>query len=491
VIEVRASDVARAISGHVVGDDVTIRGVAIDSRVADRGSLFVALRGRRTDGHLYVADAFTRGASVAVVSRTITPVGRTSIHVEDTDVALLALGRWWRSRLRADTIGITGSVGKTTTKDVLATVLADRWRVTASPRSYNNGIGIPMTLFGADTSTDVLVCEIGAGAVGEIEKLCGVARPRIGIVTAVGPAHLATFGSLDGIAEAKAELVRALPRDGVAILNADDPRVASFAARTRARVVTFGRSEHASVRAERVTLDAVAHPSFVAIHEGSEANVTLRHLVGEHMVIPAMAALATAITLGIPLDEAAATLDGVAPSPGRMETRRTPDGVTILDDTYNANPLSMRAALAALGHIQARRRLAVLGRMAELGEADRALHEEVGGAAASANLDRLITVGHGASPIADGARASGMPSHRIGHCVDGAEAAVLLRRLVVPGDVVLVKGSRVNELDRIVARLLSAGRPRHPGASTTATNLDRETAGGRWSRRSPSDPGGS
>jgi UDP-N-acetylmuramoyl-tripeptide--D-alanyl-D-alanine ligase len=468
VIEIRASDVARATSGYVVGDDVPIRGVAIDSRVADRDSLFVALQGRRTDGHLYVADAFTRGASAAVVSRAIPPAGRTLIRVADTSAALLALGRWWRSRLRADAIGITGSVGKTTTKDILVTLLADRWRVTASPRSYNNEIGVPMTLFGADTSTDVLVCEIGAGAVGEITRLCDVARPRIGVVTAVGPAHLATFGSLDGVAEAKAELVRALPREGIAILNADDPRVASFAARARARIVTFGRSEHASVRAERVTLDPDAHPSFVAVHEGGAANVALMHLVGEHMVTPVLAALATAITLGIPLDEAAATLSRVAPSPGRMETRRTPDGVTVLDDTYNANPLSMRAALAALGHIQARRRLAVLGRMAELGDSDRALHEEVGGAAATANVDRLITVGHGALAIADGARASGMASHRIGHCVDAAEAAVLLRRLAEPGDVVLVKGSRVNELERVVAELLGTGPPGHPTTSEAA-----------------------
>src|SRR5918994_1436275 len=278
----RTAEVAAIVSGRLVGPDRVVHNVVMDSREGRDGSLFFALPGERTDGHRFTADALTRGAAACVIRRGV--VARpTSIVVASPGEALVTLARSERTALGWRVIGITGSVGKTTTKDLAAEVLRESFRVGASPRSFNNEIGVPLTLLDADERTEVVVAEIGAGVVGEIAMLCGIVRPHIGLVTAVGPAHVETFGSLEAIARAKAELVEALPAGGLAILNADDCVVASFAERTDAAVLSFGRDRDAHVRADRVQLDARGHARFTLVHESERVDVRLG-VVGEHMV---------------------------------------------------------------------------------------------------------------------------------------------------------------------------------------------------------------
>jgi UDP-N-acetylmuramoyl-tripeptide--D-alanyl-D-alanine ligase len=450
-IGLRASEIACMVGGHVAGPDTTIDDVVIDSREATRGSLFVALAGTRTDGHGFVRDAFVRGATAALVSgmRLDAAMRGTQILVRDVGPALLALAASWRATLDAGVVAITGSVGKTTTKDLVAAVLEEAFRVVASHASYNNEIGVPLTVLAARPTTERLVCEIGAGAPGEIERLAEIVRPRVGIVTVVGPAHLGTFGSLERIARTKSELVRALPARGVAILNADDPVVASFAARTDATVVTFGRARRADLRAIDVEVDPDGHPSFIATTGVERCAVRVR-LTGEHMVTPVLAALACGLADGIPLEEAARAVERVAARSGRMQRRTTPAGVDVIDDSYNANPVSMRAAVRALGSIAARSSVAVLGEMAELGGSGRAHHERIGREVAAARIDRLVTVGPRATAIADGARAAGMPTDRVTSCDDATDATVAVKALAQAGDVVLVKGSRAAHLEAVV-----------------------------------------
>jgi UDP-N-acetylmuramoyl-tripeptide--D-alanyl-D-alanine ligase len=377
----------------------------------------------------------------------------TQILVRDVGASLLALAASWRATLDAEAVAITGSVGKTTTKDLVAAVLQGAFRVAASGASYNNEIGVPLTLLSARATTERLVCEIGAGALGEIERLAAIVRPRVGVVTVVGPAHLETFGSLERIAQAKSELVRALPARGVAVLNADDPVVASFAACTNATVVAFGRSRRVDLRAIDVETDDGSRASFVATTGDERCPVRLR-LTGEHMVTPALAALACGLVDGIPLEVAAGAVGRVSARSGRMQRRATPRGVDVIDDSYNANPVSMRAAVRALGSITGRSAIAVLGEMAQLGSSARAHHERIGRDVAATQIDRLVTVGPVAAAIADGARAAGMPSDRIMSCDDAADAVAAVNAVAQAGDVVLVKGSRAARLEAVVGSLL-------------------------------------
>jgi UDP-N-acetylmuramoyl-tripeptide--D-alanyl-D-alanine ligase len=452
------SELAAAAEGRVVGPDVVVREVVIDDREANQGSLFAALGGSRTDGHRFVRSAFARGASAALVStvRFDATASGTQVVVVDVAEALLALGAWWRAQLDASTIAITGSVGKTTTKDLAAAVLSESFgRVVASPGSFNNQYGVPITILSAERTTEALVCEVGAGVVGEIASLCEIVRPRVGVVTAVGPAHVETFGSIERIAEGKGELVRSLPADGIAILNADDPVVAGFASATTASVTTFGRTPAATARARCVSLDRIGRPSFTVEHEGSGAHVSLR-LVGGHMVTVALAAIACGLAHGIPLERAAAGVERVAGSPGRMQLRLAPGRITIVDDSYNANPLSMRAALEALAVIgHGCRKVAVLGDMLELGDSSCSEHRRLGRAVVDLGVDRLVTVGREMLVTAEAAWRAGMSAPAIRACDDVDEATPALRALVRDGDVVLVKGSRACRLDGAVSSLLA------------------------------------
>jgi UDP-N-acetylmuramoyl-tripeptide--D-alanyl-D-alanine ligase len=429
----RASGVAAATGGRLVGPDVEVDGVTADSRTVVPGNLFVPVVAAR-DGHDFVGDALAAGAAAYLTARR--PVGGTAVVVADTTEALGALGVDARSRIVGPVVGVTGSVGKTSTKDLLASALARRFVTAASPASYNNELGVPLTLANAPDGTEAAVVEMGARGAGHIAALCRVARPTVGVVTCVAAAHTELFGSLDAVAAAKAELVEALPAEGTAVLNAADPRVAAMAGRTRAAVVTFGPGGDVSAR--DVRLDDDLRPSFRLVGPWGEADVTLP-LRGEHQVVNALAAATAALVVGVPLDDVALGLAAARPSPWRMELHRTPGGALVVNDAYNANPASVEAALRALSRIAADRRIAVLGPMAELGPGSAEAHRAVGELARELGI-RVVAVGapdYGAEDVGS---------------VEAALAAIGPLR---QGDAVLVKGSRVAGLERLAEALLA------------------------------------
>jgi UDP-N-acetylmuramoyl-tripeptide--D-alanyl-D-alanine ligase len=436
----------------VVGSSAAgLDGVATDSRRVGPGMLFVALRAER-DGHDFVGPAVEAGAGGALVARdwlaassSDSGPGVPLIAVDDTAVGLLDLGRAARDRLDGgQVVGITGSVGKTSTKDLTAAAVGAGRLVAASEKSFNNEIGVPLTLANAPEATEVAVIEMGARGIGHLRVLCGVARPTIAVVTAVAAAHTSTFGDLDAVAAAKGELVEALPPAGVAVLNADDARVAAMASRTRGGVLRYSaRGGAADLVAAQVVVDDDLRPSFVARTPWGDVPVALGAR-GVHQVGNALAALAVAGACGVDVAAAGAALMGAALSPWRMELGRTPSGAAVLNDAYNANPASMAAALDALAALPASRRIAVLGEMAELGALSSSEHAAVASQAAGLGvvLVAVDTPAYGAEPVEG---------------VEGALAALGgLRPPLGTGDAVLVKASRVVGLERLAARLLEA-----------------------------------
>ena len=442
-VKMRSSEVAAATGGRLVGPDVTVSGAAIDSRQVTGGELFVPVVAER-DGHDFVGAALAAGAAAYLSARPVAradggaPPASTAVAVDDTRAALTALGGHARDRLTprvADrVVGITGSVGKTSVKDLLAVTFAAGWRTTASVGSFNNELGVPLTLVDAADDTEALVVEMGARGLGHVTELCAIARPVVGVVTRVAPVHTETFGTIDDVAAAKGELVEALPVTGVAVLNAGDPRVAAMAARTHARVVTFG--EGGDVRAEGVRLDSDLRPSFRVVTPWGGAVVRLA-VRGAHMVDNALAALAAALVCDVWLGNVVDALARADLSRWRMELTTLPSGARILNDAYNANPTSMAAALRSLASLAARRRVAVLGVMAELGPSSDEQHRAVG------ELARQL----GVEVVAVGAPAYG------GTRVADLEAAVAALGELGDGDAVLLKGSRVAGLERLMALL--------------------------------------
>jgi UDP-N-acetylmuramoyl-tripeptide--D-alanyl-D-alanine ligase len=426
--------------------------VVIDSRQAGPGALFAALPGERADGHDFAAAAVERGAVAVLASR---PVGVPALITPDVPAALAALARAVAAAVPGLTIaGITGSVGKTTTKD-LAAQLIERLGPTVAPYgSFNNEIGHPLTVLRVTEQTRYLVLELSARGAGHIAQLCAIAPPRLGAVLCVGHAHTGEFGGLAAIARAKGELPAALPPDGVALLNADDPLVLAMAERTAARVVTFGVHSRATVRAVGVTLDGQGRAGFLLVTPQGSAPVRLR-LVGAHNVVNALAAAALAVELGL---GAAAVADGLsaatARSKWRMEVTERPDGVTVINDAYNANPEAMAAALDTLAAVaRGRRSFAVLGPMNELGDESERLHSETGGRAARAGVAGLIVVGEAAAPILSGAKAERSWHGELISVPDAGSAVAALGNLLAPGDVVLVKASRAAGLERVALAL--------------------------------------
>jgi UDP-N-acetylmuramoyl-tripeptide--D-alanyl-D-alanine ligase len=448
--------VAGAVGGNVIGDgELEIRSVATDSRAVGDGVLFVAIRGDRLDGHDFVPDAFARGATAALV-RAGTPIDGPGVTVADTGEALLALAADVRGGFPGTVVAITGANGKTSTKDMAAEVVASTFRTHASPASFNNEIGVPLTLLGAPDDTEVIVAELGARRVGDVARLMTVAQPHVAVVTNIGVAHMEVFGSWSAIVEAGAEPAEALGPDGVAILNADDPVVAGYATRTGARVRTFGIAEDASVRADDVSLGPDGRASFTLVADGARADVTLA-VPGEHMVANALAAATVGLELGFSPAAAAEALGRARITRWRMETLHTPRGVRIVNDAYNANPESVAAALKTARWMAGDGRvIAVLGQMAELGNIATDEHERVGELAARLRIDRLITIGPDAKSIAvAGVREGVEPDHVADYDdLDAAVADVLA--VARPGDVVLVKGSRVAGLETVAARLAEA-----------------------------------
>lgn len=420
---------------------VVVDGATQDSRAVAAGMLFVPIVAER-DGHDFVGAAVAAGAAAYLTSRPPQrEVPAPALVVDDTERALRALGVHARGRLDGPVVAVTGSVGKTSTKDLCAVAFGAHWRTHASTRSFNNEIGVPLTLCNAPDGTEVAVVEMGARGIGHIALLCTIATPTIGIVTAVGAAHLELFGDLDGVARGKGELVESLPADGLAVLNADDPRVLAMRDRTRAAVLTFGAQ--GDVRARDVVLDAELRPRFVVETPWGSATVELGAR-GAHNVANALAAIGAAVHAGAPLEAVAESLAAPVLSPWRMDVQRTPDGAVVINDAYNANPDSMRAALAALAAVPARRRVAVLGRMAELGDGGAEAHRAVAAQADSLGIEVLAvgTSDYGTAPVAD---------------VDAALQELASRRLG-PDDAILVKASRVAGLERVAAALLGRGR---------------------------------
>jgi UDP-N-acetylmuramoyl-tripeptide--D-alanyl-D-alanine ligase len=444
MIPMTLAEVADAVGGTLSGADPAseVSGpVEYDSRRVGPGGLFVAFRGERVDGHEFAGAALAGGATAVMATR---PVDGPTVLVADPLAAMGALAKAALAR-RPDltVIGITGSSGKTSTKDVLAQLL-DRLGPTVAPAgSLNNELGVPHTVLRADARTRFLVLEMGARGPGHIRYLCGIAPPRVGVVLNVGSAHVGEFGSLAAIARAKSELVEALTPDGVAVLNADDDAVRAMADRTAAPVVLVGEAPDAAVRAVDVALDARARATYTLWTPEGEVPVRLG-ISGRQQVANSLAAAAVARAQGLRLSDLGQALSDLRlVSNRRMDVFDRADGVTVIDDSYNANPASTAAALRALVAIGiGRRRVAVLGYLAELGEYERTGHQEVGRLAAELGVDRIVVVGTGAAPIGDGARAVAEWGGESVQVTDQEAAVAVLRALLRPGDVVLVKGSR-------------------------------------------------
>jgi UDP-N-acetylmuramoyl-tripeptide--D-alanyl-D-alanine ligase len=446
------SSLAASLEGRLLGADAVVTGVVVDSREARPGDLFVALPGERADGHDFVANALGQGAAAAMVRRE-GPYPGPVIVVPDTGEALLRLAAEERAASQARVVAITGSTGKTSVKDLTASVLSLRYRVTASPRSFNTEVGVPLTLLSASADTEVIVCEMGSRGRGHISLLAGIARPTVGVVTNVGPAHLEMFGSVEAVADAKAELVEALPKGGTAALNADDPFVREFGGRTAARTLLYGTSASSQVRGEGITLDAEGRASFLLRTPASSERVELA-VPGEHMAWNALAASACGVALGLTAAECAAALKEAHLSPWRMESSISREGLRVINDAYNANPTSMAAALRAARWIAgAGRCIAVLGEMAELGSISDEEHERVGELVARLGVDRLITVGATARRISVGAIREGVEPDRVTSCETLEEALSAVRLQSRPGDLILVKASRRAGLERLAEAL--------------------------------------
>ncbi|MEU1896425.1 UDP-N-acetylmuramoyl-tripeptide--D-alanyl-D-alanine ligase [Streptomyces pristinaespiralis] len=461
MIALSLAEIAEIVGGqsHDIPDPATpVTGpVVIDSRAVEPGSLFAAFRGERVDGHDYAEQAVAAGAAAVLATR---PLGVPAIVVDDVQSALGRLARFVVERLGTKVVALTGSAGKTSTKDLIAQVLQRKGPTVWTPGSLNNEIGLPLTALRATEETEHLVLEMGARGIGHIRYLTELTPPRIGLVLNVGTAHIGEFGGREQIAQAKGEMVESLPPagegGGVAVLNADDPLVRAMASRTKARVLLFGEADDAAVRAENVRLTELGQPTFTLHTPTGCSDVTMR-LYGEHHVSNALAAAAVAHELDMSASEIALALsEADTLSRWRMEVTERPDGVTVVNDAYNANPESMRAALRALAAMgKGRRTWAVLGQMAELGDEALVEHDAVGRLAVRLNVGKLVAVGgREASWLQLGAYNEGSWGEESVHVSDAQAAVDLLRRELRPGDVVLVKASRSVGLERIAQALL-------------------------------------
>ena len=426
-----ASDVAQAISGELIGSNAHLDGVSFDSRTIKPGQLFVPIVDQR-DGHDFIADALSRGAGAYLTSRA--PQGRTAITVTDTVAGLLKLGAWGRTRLDPQlqnrVVAITGSVGKTSTKDLIASALATVLRTHSNDQSFNNDFGLPTTILNAPDDIEALVVEMGMRGFGEIARLCEVARPHIGVVTVVSNAHTQRVGSINGVTRAKRELIESLPAGGCAVLNADDSNVLSMRDASKAAVLTFGESSSAEVRMVDCEIDQQGRAIAMVKTPWGDAKLSM-NVPGKHMAHNALAALCVAGILHIDISQAAEAISKSNISPFRMQIRKLKNGAVVIDDSYNANPASMRAAFETLSTFSGARRIAFCGLMAELAEPSEdhlaisllAKQKQIELVAVETNL-------YGVRPISF------------------SQARQVLEELG-DGDVVLVKGSKVAGLVRL------------------------------------------
>src|ERR671930_1868973 len=423
------SELTAHLGGELVGPDLSIEGASIDSRTIRPGQLYAPIVAER-DGHAFIPAALEAGAAAYLTAQE--PLGGAAIRVRDTAAALLSLGALARGRV-GGAIGITGSMGKTTTKDLLAGCLASTFRTAASERSFNNELGLPLTLLNAQDAERWVVIEMGVRRVGDIERLAEVASPDVGVVTSVAMAHLAYLGDLDGVARAKGELVAALPASGLAVLNFDDPRVRDMASLSACPVLGYAIGADADVRADDVTLDRDLRARFRLSSPWGQTEVRLA-LHGVHQVANALAAATVALWGGVPIEAVAAALAVRQGSPWRMEGHHVPGGPVLVVDCFNAIPASAEAAVRSLAALPGERKLALLGRMAELGDQSESEHRRIARVAQELGI---AVVGY----------ETGLYDEAY---VTGVDEAVALLRTMGPGDAVLVKGSRVARLEDVV-----------------------------------------
>ena len=459
VVALTAADVAAATGGRLAtGDTQTPIGrISIDSRVLASGDFFVAILGERFDGHTFVAEALRRGSVGVLVSDPASVPSASEavvVHVEDTTRALQDLARWIRRKSGSKVVAITGSAGKTTTKEICAELLSTRYRVFRNKGNLNNHIGLPLSLLDLREVPDVAVVELGMNHPGEIRTLVGIAEPEIRVWTNVGDAHIGFFKSGDAIADAKAEVIESARPDDVLVVNANDERVMSRIAPFKGRVVTFGTEVDATVTGRNVNVRGLEGTTATVSTPAGEFELH-SPLLGLGNLSNVLAATAVAVTMSVPPAAIAERISSLRPSQHRGELLRLPGGVTLVDDSYNSSPAALTRALEtiATAHGSARK-VAVLGQMLELGEHGRRLHEECGRAAAQAGLDVLIVVGgDDARELAASAVSNGMASGTVLHVASNKEAVEASLQRIRPGDLVLVKGSRGIGLDLVVERL--------------------------------------
>ncbi|MDH4164379.1 MAG: UDP-N-acetylmuramoyl-tripeptide--D-alanyl-D-alanine ligase [Nitrospirota bacterium] len=437
-------------------DTMEIKGVSIDSRTIGKGELFIAIRGDRFDGHDFVEEVLRKGACGALVERSALETGhpglggRPDIYpVEDTLRSLQELSLMHRNRFTIPLVAVTGSNGKTTTKEMLAAILLHQGPVLKNEGNLNNHIGVPLTLLKLGPAHRAAVIELGMSNFGEIELLTRLARPDVGVITNIGPAHLEFLKSTDGVARAKGELLETMRSDGTAVLNADDQYFDALRTRFRGRTISFGIDRPADVRASDLR-QTVAGTEF-ALHAGGRSFPVRLAAAGRHNVSNALAAAAAAVALGMTPETVQAGLEKFRPVTMRSEVREV-RGISVIADCYNANPASMAAAITLLASLrrQGGLAIAVLGDMLELGEGGAAAHQAVGGAAAAAGLDLLIVLGAQQQQVFGGARSGGMAADRMLPADSAERAAALLRERARPGDTVLIKGSRGMKMEKVL-----------------------------------------
>jgi len=458
--ELSLHEVAAACGGEVIGGPVQTRvtSAVTDSRRCAPGALFIALRGEKTDGHEFVRAAFAAGASAALVRRDWfhaerDPLPGPCVLTEDPLTALGKLGEWARRQADIPVVGVTGSTGKTTTREMLGLLLRLRHNPLVSPANLNTEIGVPLTLLELNESHDCAVIEVAMRGRGQIAGLCRIARPTAGLITNIGVSHLELLGSREAIAAAKAELLESLPSGAWSVLPADDDFAEFLRAKAPGPVITFGTSPDADFRVEDLSLDGKGCARFTLVRGGCGVPVRL-NVPGEFHALNAAAAVAAAARFGVTVEEAAAALSGYEGFDRRSRILRAPGGWTVFDDTYNASPDAMVGSLRGLGAMDTPgRKIAVLGDMRELGDACRPEHERAGRAVTEAAPDVLVTVGEDSRIIRQAALESGFRGETH-HFAASADAAEFLTGEVRPGDLVLVKGSRALEMERVVERLV-------------------------------------
>ena len=446
-----------AVGGRLVEGydrlDTPIDQVETDSRAIHPGTLFIPLVGDRFDGHAYIGAALRGGAAGCVTARE--PEERLPdkfyVKVADTQRALRDLAAWYRGRFHIPFIGVTGSVGKTTAKDMLAAVLGVKYRVLKTEGNFNNNVGLPLTLLRLGAGDEAAVLEMGMDGPGQIDYLAGIVQPDIGVITNIGDAHIERLGSRDNILKAKCELLPHIKKDGLVVLNGDDALLSTLRGKTPVPAVFCGQGENCEYRAQVTGGDGISHIHCRLTTPNMDRDVKIPAL-GEHMIYPALIAAAVGERFGLTPDQIEEGFGRFVPTRMRMNVLRRREGITILDDTYNANPQSMRAAIRVLADSSGSRKIAVLGDMLELGPFAPALHAGVGEYLGTVGVDCLVTVGELAEHIAAGAREAGVP--RVICCGTREEAKTVLSQVVGPDSTILVKGSRGMKLEEITAKLL-------------------------------------